>query len=125
MIEAGRDADLAEESLVGDRAREIGIEHLDRDVAVVLQIAREEHGRHAAMPELALDRVPPAERRLQVGRGERGGHRPGLPPRDATDLPRAWCDVMTALPRFRIGQYATSPGGEIAAGGPPPGVTVG
>ncbi len=55
MIEAGRDADLAEESLVGDRACEIGIEHLDRDVAVVLQIVREEDGRHAAMAELAVD----------------------------------------------------------------------
>jgi hypothetical protein len=33
------------------------MQHLDRDVAVVLEVAGEVHGRHAAGAELAVDAV--------------------------------------------------------------------
>lgn len=80
VIESSGDADLAQEALVGDRAGEVGVEHLDRDVAVVLEIARQEDGRHATAAELALDRVPARERRLKVRCGERRHHRASLVP---------------------------------------------
>ena len=36
-------------------ARELGAQHLDRDLAVVPEVVREIDGRHAAGAELALD----------------------------------------------------------------------
>ena len=56
VIQSRRDADLAQEALAGDRACEVGLEHLDGDVAIVLEVVREVDGRHAAAAELALDR---------------------------------------------------------------------
>ena len=49
--------DLGEEPLGAERRGEIGVQHLDRDVAVVLEVVREIDGRHAAAAELALDAV--------------------------------------------------------------------
>ena len=42
-----------------------GLQHLERDFAIVLQVVREVHGRHAAVPELALDAVAVGERDRQ------------------------------------------------------------
>ena len=69
-----REPDLAQESLAPERLRELRLEHLERDVAIVLEVVREVHGRHAAGAELALDAVAVGERRVQlvVGRGHRG-----------------------------------------------------
>ena len=39
-------------------SRELGAEHLERDVAVVPEVVREVDGRHAAGAELALDDIP-------------------------------------------------------------------
>ena len=45
-------------------------QHLDRDAAVVPEVAREVHGRHAPARELTLDRVTTGERRREsVGDG--------------------------------------------------------
>ena len=38
--------------------RQIGVQDLDGDAPLVAHVGREEHGRHAAATELALDRVP-------------------------------------------------------------------
>ena len=57
MLQIGGDADLAEESFDAEHGAELGIEHLERDAAVVLDVAREVHGGHAAAPDLALDGV--------------------------------------------------------------------
>ena len=48
--------DLAQEPLGAQRRGELGAEHLERDLAVVLEVVREVDGRHAAAAELALDR---------------------------------------------------------------------
>ena len=47
--------DLAQEPLGAERGGELRAQHLDRDVAVVLEVVREVDGGHAAAPELALD----------------------------------------------------------------------
>ncbi len=37
--------------------REFGLEHLDGDLALVLEVVREVHGGHAAVPEFARDAI--------------------------------------------------------------------
>ncbi len=61
MTQLGRELDLAQKALGTERLREVGFEHLDRNVSVVLEIARKLHGGHAAGPELALDAVATAK----------------------------------------------------------------
>ena len=46
-----------QEALAAERRGELGMEDLDGDVAVVLEVAREVDRRHAAAAELALDAV--------------------------------------------------------------------
>jgi len=65
MLQAHPDVDLAQESIVAERDRELRKEHLDRDGPVVPQVAGEVYGRHAAAPELALERVAAHERMLE------------------------------------------------------------
>ena len=50
MLQIRGDADLGEESLDAEHRAELGVEHLERDVAVVPDVAREVHRRHAAAP---------------------------------------------------------------------------
>ena len=57
-----------EEPLGAEDGGQLGLQHLDRDVAVVLEVVGEIHGRHAALAQLALDPVA-------VGQG-------GLEPRE-------------------------------------------
>ena len=56
MVQPRGDLDLAQEPLAGQRPREVRAEHLDGDVAVVLEVVREVDRGHAAGAELALDR---------------------------------------------------------------------
>ena len=72
MVELGGDGDLAEEPLGAERVGEFGVEDLDRDRAIVLEIVREVDGGHAALPELALDAVAVGEGGSESGGG--GGH---------------------------------------------------
>ena len=71
MLEARRDADLAAKAIRPERVRDLGAQHLERDHAVVLEVAREEDRRHPAAAELVLDRVAVRqrlnERRIQFG----------------------------------------------------------
>ena len=53
-----RRLDLAMESLGAERLGQLGMEHLQRDWPLVPEVEREEHGGHAAPPELAFDAVP-------------------------------------------------------------------
>ena len=55
MLQVRRDLDLGEESLGAEHGAELGVEHLERDVAVVSDVAREIDGGHAARADLALD----------------------------------------------------------------------
>ena len=72
MRERGGEVDLAQEPLAAERLGEVVVEDLDGDVAVVLEVAGEVDGRHAAGAELALDAVVGGERRRQVRRGHAG-----------------------------------------------------
>ena len=65
MLESRREPDLANEPVDADRAGQVGVEHLDRDGAIMTPIVREPDGRHAAAPELTLDHVPVGELRFQ------------------------------------------------------------
>src|SRR5512143_4166789 len=49
--------DLAQESLTAEGGRELRVQDLDRDVAIVLEVVREINGCHAAGTKFALDAV--------------------------------------------------------------------
>ncbi len=73
MLQPGRGLDLAQEPLATQGRPEIGMQHLDSDLAVMAEIVGEVHRRHAALSELALDPVAVRERR---GEPLGGGHLP-------------------------------------------------
>ena len=62
MAQPRHDADLPQESLGHQRGRQLRVQHLDRHLPRVLELLRQIHRRHAAMPELPLDGVPVGER---------------------------------------------------------------
>ena len=53
--------DLAQEALGAERGGELGAEHLEGDLAVVLEVVGQVDRGHAAAPELALEHVAVAE----------------------------------------------------------------
>ncbi len=57
VLQVGDGLDLTQEPLGADDGRELGAQHLDGDLAVVLEVVGEVDGGHAALAELALDRV--------------------------------------------------------------------
>ena len=67
MLQPRRGPDLAQESLTAERRAEVGVEHLDGDVAIVLEVVREVDCRHAARAELALDAVMAGQGAGQAG----------------------------------------------------------
>ena len=66
MLKIGRRLDFSEKPLRADDRGELGLEDLEGDVAVVLQILGQVHGGHAALAELALDRVAALEGSVQA-----------------------------------------------------------
>ena len=77
MLQVRRDLDLGEEPLDAEDGAEFRLEHLQCDEAVVLEVARQEDGRHAAGAEFALDGVAVAEGLLELVAQVRCRH-PGL-----------------------------------------------
>ena len=73
MLEPRDELDLAAEPVGRDPFGRFGREDLDHDVAVQPDVVRDEHARHAAAAELAVDAVGVAEGLLE-GVGEGGGH---------------------------------------------------
>ena len=67
MLQIRSDPDLGQEPLWTEQRAEVGAENLERDAAVVPQVARKVDCRHAASTDLALDLVPACESRIQVG----------------------------------------------------------
>ena len=65
--EARKAFDLSQEPVGSELRRQLGPEHLDRDGAAVLHIAREVDGGHAATAQLPLDRVAVFERSPEAG----------------------------------------------------------
>ena len=57
MPQFGRGLDFAQEPVGAERGPEIGMQHLDGDVALVLEIVREVDGGHPAGTEFAVDAV--------------------------------------------------------------------
>ena len=69
MLEIGGDFNLFEKPFGAEYSGELWSQHLDRDLALVLEVLGEVHGRHATFTESALDPVAVGE-----SRGESGGH---------------------------------------------------
>ena len=63
MVELGADADLLEKPLAAQHRGQLGAQHLERNGAIVLQVAGEIDPGHSAGTELALDRVAARESR--------------------------------------------------------------
>ena len=62
MAESRGDADLIQEPVGAEDGGEFGAQHLERHVAVVLEVAGEVDGGHPAGAEFALDAVAIGER---------------------------------------------------------------
>ena len=75
MAQLGRELDLAQESLGAQRLPDLMLQHLDRDVAVVPEVAREVDRGHTAHAEFALDAVAIDEGSREVR--QRGVHPEG------------------------------------------------
>ncbi len=63
MPKIRRRFDFAEKTLRANHGAELRQKHLDRDLALVLQVFGEVDGGHATLPELALDAVAALQRR--------------------------------------------------------------
>ncbi len=57
MLQVGGDLDLGQESLGAEHRGQLRPQHLDRDLAVVLQVLGEIDRGHAALAQLPLDAV--------------------------------------------------------------------
>jgi len=66
VVEAGSEPDLPEKSPPPQRFGELGMEHLERDVAVVLDVVGEVDRGHPSRPELALDTITVGEGRSEA-----------------------------------------------------------
>ena len=66
MFELGGDRDFAQEPLGTENDGQLGLEHLDRDVAAELQVLCEIDGRHPAATQLAPHRIAIAQCRGEV-----------------------------------------------------------
>src|SRR5678815_5587471 len=58
MAQLRGDPDLAQEAIDADGTGQLGMENLDRDLALVTEVPGEPDGRHAPAADLLLDRVP-------------------------------------------------------------------
>ncbi len=81
MLEPGDGANLAQEALGSEGGTELGVEDLQRDRSVVLEIVGEIHPRHPAPAELTLEPVAAGEAGLERG-GEAGQATPSQTWRD-------------------------------------------
>ena len=77
--------DLHHEALGAEHGGQFRLQHLDRDLAVVLQVLGEVHRGHAAGAELALDAVAVGESDRQAGKVGHGGQTWG------------WCFAPTSV----------------------------
>src|SRR5512146_659734 len=67
MGETRRDADPLEEALRAHRGDQLGIQELERNLPIVLEIVREIDSCHPAGADFTLDGVPASEYAIQVG----------------------------------------------------------
>ncbi len=57
MLQVGGHLDLVQEAFGAEHGGQLGVQHLDGDLAVVLDVVREVDGGHAAGAEFALDAI--------------------------------------------------------------------
>jgi hypothetical protein len=67
MLQPGREADLALEALRAERLGQVGVEDLEGDGAVVLEVGGEKHGGHATAAELAEEGVVARQAGFELG----------------------------------------------------------
>ena len=67
VLQVRRRLDLGQEALGSDDRGELGLEDLQRDAAMVLEVFREKDRRHPTLAELSLDDVATLEGRVQAG----------------------------------------------------------
>ena len=65
MLERRGGLDLHHEAL-GAEHGQLGLEDLERDLAIVLEVLRQVHGGHATLAELALEEIAVGEGQLQA-----------------------------------------------------------
>ena len=58
MLQLGGDPDLPQKAVGTDRDGQVGMENLERDGAVVADVARQKDGGHTALSQLPLHVVP-------------------------------------------------------------------
>ncbi len=68
MLKIRRCLDFTQEALGADDRRQLGPQHLDGDLAVVLDVLGQVHGGHAALAELALEAVAVGQGLGQAGK---------------------------------------------------------
>ena len=95
MLESRSDPDLPLETFRPKAGHELGVQHLERDQAVVLEIAREIHRGHATPAELALDEIAVAESVPELACDV--GHGSGLGWRLLESVP-TYFDLLARLP---------------------------
>src|SRR3989449_11431555 len=79
VLQVGGYPDLTQEALDPEHGGELGAQHFQGDVAIVLEIPREIYGRHATGTDLAFDSVVLGKGRPETF--ERIGHSvPNVPP---------------------------------------------
>jgi len=66
VLEVGGGLDLGEKALAADDGCQLGLEDLEGDLAMVLEILGQVDGGHAALAELTLDRVAAGQGGVQA-----------------------------------------------------------
>ena len=61
MLQARGGADLSQEPFAAERRAQVGVQHLNGHIAIVLEVVRELHGGHTAGTELAVDAIATAK----------------------------------------------------------------
>ena len=61
MLQTCGGSDLGEKPFAAERRTKLRMQHLDRDITIVLEIAREVYRGHAALAEFTLDAVAASE----------------------------------------------------------------
>jgi hydroxymethylpyrimidine/phosphomethylpyrimidine kinase len=100
MTEARDKVDLSLETLGAKCDAKVGVQHFDRDVAIVLQVVRQIHCRHAAATEFLPDHVPVGKDGLGLYSLGHYGTARGKSVRQREPVPRAAVFVLirVALP---------------------------
>ena len=73
MLEIGGGLDFLQEPPCADDGRQLRVQHLERDLAIVLDVVHEIDRSHTAGPEFSLERVTIGEGRAQGEEASRGG----------------------------------------------------